>query len=77
MNYEEDVRVVCSTIFKVGIDSIEMQSTPESIDNWDSFNTLKLFETLENKYEIMFEFDELVKVKCVADIVELVRQKKL
>lgn len=52
----------------VDIDKITDQSTPETLENWDSFNGLVLVDELEKAYQVSFTMDEIMDVKSVTDI---------
>lgn len=47
---------------------IDDESGPETIENWDSFRGLVLFEELETKFNVKFNLNELLNVKKVKDI---------
>jgi len=54
--------------FCVPVNSINEQSNPETIENWDSFNGLVLVDKLESEYDIKFTLEEIENVKNIADI---------
>jgi acyl carrier protein len=41
------------------------ESTPETIENWDSFRGLVLFKKLETKFEVKFTLNELLNIKKI------------
>lgn len=50
------------------VTDIDDESTPETIENWDSFRGLVLFEELETKFEVKFSLNELLNIKKIKDI---------
>ena len=50
------------------VTGINEESTPETIENWDSFRGLVLFEELETKFEVKFTLNELLHIKKIKDI---------
>lgn len=52
----------------VDVSKISDQSSPETLENWDSFNGLVLVDALEKVYDLSFTMDEILDVKNVADI---------
>ena len=50
------------------VTDIDDESTPETIENWDSFRGLVLFEELETKFEVKFTLNELLNIKKIKDI---------
>ncbi|MGH9974716.1 MAG: acyl carrier protein [Nitrososphaeraceae archaeon] len=53
---------------EVQVTDINDESTPETIENWDSFRGLVLFEELETKYKVKFTLNELLNIKKIKDI---------
>lgn len=47
---------------------INDQSSPETIERWDSFNGLVLVDELEAEFKIKFTLDEVLDVRNVGDI---------
>jgi acyl carrier protein len=52
----------------VPISRINDESSPETIENWDSFHGLILADELETQFSVKFVLDDLTSVKKVADI---------
>ena len=50
------------------VTDIDDESTPETIENWDSFRGLVLFEELETKFEVKFTLNELLNIKKIKDM---------
>jgi len=59
---------VISKVFSVQISEINDESSPETIESWDSFNGLILVDELESNFNIKFSVSEIVDVKNVKDI---------
>ena len=59
---------IISRVFNVPISEINDQSGPETIETWDSFNSLVLVDELESEFNIKFSVAEIVDVKDVSDI---------
>jgi acyl carrier protein len=47
---------------------INYNSSPETIENWDSFNGYVLLDELESEFKVKFSIEEVTNVKTVADI---------
>jgi acyl carrier protein len=52
----------------IPISRINDESSPESIETWDSFHGLVLLDDLETTFNVKFTIDEVVSTKTVADI---------
>ena len=55
--------------------NIEISSSNESIDNWDSFSHMDLILSLENEFEITFTNDEIVEMLNIKKIFEILKTK--
>jgi len=52
----------------VNVSEITDESSPETIQSWDSFNSYVLLDELESEFKTQFTIDEVVNTKNVADI---------
>ena len=59
---------IISKVMDIPISEINDESSPESIESWDSFNSYVLLDELETEFKIEFSIDEVVETKNVADI---------
>ena len=65
---ENKLYQLIADVFSINISDVNDQSSPESIDDWDSFNGYVLLDELETKFNVKFSLDEVIDVKNVADI---------
>ena len=59
---------IISKVFSVPISEINDESSPETIESWDSFNGLILVDELESNFNVKFSVSEIIDVKHVKDI---------
>ena len=59
---------IISKVFSIPISEINDESSPETIESWDSFNGLILVDELESNFNIKFSVSEIIDVKNVKDI---------
>lgn len=62
------LKKILSKVLGVKEINIDDNSSPDNIENWDSFNGLMLVSELENEFKISFTIDEVINVKKVGDI---------
>lgn len=62
------VEEVIAKVLQIDPSGITDASSPNDIENWDSFNGLLLVAELEKTFNISFSFDEIIVVKNVGDI---------
>jgi acyl carrier protein len=59
---------IIANVMEVEVTEIDDESGPETIENWDSFRGLILFEELESKFDVKFTLNELLKITKIRDI---------
>ena len=64
----EKLLTLLSGVFKVDARVINDETSPENIDTWDSFNTLKMITVIEKEFKITLPLEDVVKIKSVKDI---------
>jgi acyl carrier protein len=55
-------------VMDVPVSQITEQSSPETIETWDSFHGLVLLDELETTFNVKFTLDEVLSTKTVSDI---------
>ena len=59
---------IISEVMNIPISQINDESSPETIESWDSFNGLILVDERESNFNIKFSVSEIIDVKNVKDI---------
>ena len=59
----EDVNAIVAKVFSLPESEITDESSPETIESWDSFNGLVLGDELETHFKIKFSISEITDVK--------------
>ena len=59
---------VIARILNVPVTEINDESSPETIETWDSFNSLMLADELESEFNISFNLEEVIDSPNVASI---------
>tara|TARA_Y100000590_G_scaffold401389_1_gene486207 strand:+ start:5713 stop:5952 length:240 start_codon:yes stop_codon:yes gene_type:complete len=59
---------IIGKVFSIYVDHVSDDSSPETIESWDSFNGLVLVDELENHFNVKFTLSEIADVKNVSDI---------
>ncbi len=57
-----------SKVLEVPKSQLSDKSTPELIENWDSYNGLLLVDELESEFKVKFSVEEVFDVHSIADI---------
>ena len=64
----EKLHSIISKVFSVPISEINDESSPETIESWDSFRGLVLVDKIESNFNVKFSISEIIDVKNVKDI---------
>ena len=59
---------IVSKVFSVPIAEINDNSSPETVENWDSIHGLALVDALETEFNIQFSLSEITDVQNMSDI---------
>jgi acyl carrier protein len=57
---ENRIKKVMSDVFDIDIESINNDSSPDNIENWDSLKHMNLIVALEEEFEIEFDDEAIV-----------------
>jgi acyl carrier protein len=70
----ERVRSIASDIFGVRADSITAESSPETIENWDSMQHLNLVLAIEETFGVQLEPEDIEQMKNIGAVAALVEK---
>jgi len=70
----EQVRSVASDIFGLPPDKITAESSPETIENWDSLQHLNLVLAIEEKFGVQLEPEDIEQMKNIGAVAALVEK---
>jgi len=71
----ERVRNIVSDIFGIPADKITAESSPETIENWDSMQHLNLVLAIEEKFGVQLEPEDIEGMKTIGAVAALVEKK--
>ena len=70
----QQVRSIASDIFGVPADKITAESSPETIENWDSMQHLNLVLAIEEKFAVQLEPEDIERMKNIGAVAALVER---
>jgi acyl carrier protein len=70
----DQVRGIASDIFGVPTDRITAESSPETIENWDSMQHLNLVLAIEEKFGVQLEPEDIEQMKNIGAVAALVEK---
>ena len=62
---------IISKVLNVSLSEIHDESSPESIESWDSFMGYVLLDEIEKAFNVKFSLDESLEIKNVGDFKKL------
>ena len=68
------LKELLAKVLNIDAESINDESSPETISSWDSFNGLMLVSELEGNFNVKFTMEEVLAVKKVSDIREALKR---
>jgi len=72
----DDVRRVLADVFGVDPGRVGPDSSPDTIEGWDSVQHMNMVIALEQEFAVRFTPEEIEEAVSVAAIAELVRRKQ-
>jgi acyl carrier protein len=69
------VQDLVAQVFGIPVDQVRPESTPETIDTWDSLQHLNLVLALEQEFHVQFTPEEIEQLQSVELISMLVEEK--
>jgi len=69
------VRRVAADVLETSADKITLDSSPETIETWDSVHHLNLVLALEQEFDLQFEPEEIDQMKDVRHVLEILGSK--
>lgn len=58
----EKIKQIMSAVFDVPVEDIRENSSPDTIEKWDSLNHLNLVVSLEEEFSIRFSDEEILEM---------------
>lgn len=72
----DELRQIVADVFDVPVESVTPESSPETIESWDSLTHLNLMLSLEQAFEASFSPDEMAELTSVAKIAEAIEKQQ-
>ena len=70
----EKLYEIVANVFNVELSKIIDETSPENLEQWDSFNFYVLLDEIENQFSITFNLDETLEIKKIGDFKQLLEK---
>lgn len=59
---EDRIKNIMGTVFNIPVDEINNESSPDTIESWDSLKHISLVVALEDEFRVEFSTDEIAEM---------------
>jgi acyl carrier protein len=56
------IKNIMASVFEVSVDDINDESSPDTIENWDSLRHMNLITVLEEEFDIRFNEEQITEM---------------
>lgn len=74
---EEQVKEIMASVFEVDKNQITADTTPQSLENWDSLRHINLVVALEEAFEVEFDEEEIADMISYKLVLHFLKEKKV
>tara|TARA_Y100001970_G_C14121241_1_gene796423 strand:- start:674 stop:910 length:237 start_codon:yes stop_codon:yes gene_type:complete len=75
MSIKTEVTNILIAILNVPSSVITLDSSPETIENWDSLKHIKIISALEEEYSLEFSDEEILEMLVFSSMINLIEKK--
>ncbi len=72
---EERTRKVVAEVFGLPLENVTLETSHETIEDWDSLNVLNVLMSIEGEFDVTITPEEVANFVSVKKIVDLLRAK--
>lgn len=66
---------IVARIMGVPVDAVNLESSPETLENWDSLRHMKLILAIEESLGVQFSDEDIVSIRNVQDLLARVEAR--
>ncbi len=66
------VLAMAASVFEIQADRLKMETSPDTLDNWDSLNHLKLITAIETEFGIRLPMSVVLEIDSIRSLVRAV-----
>ncbi len=63
----DKLKQIVARTFNVNNERINDETSPENLEEWDSFNFYVLIDEIENGFNMKLDLDEILEIKKIGD----------
>lgn len=66
---------IVSQVMEIPLEQLNEESSPDTIETWDSLKHMNLILALEEEFDVAFSDEEIIELLSVEIIVETLKEK--
>ena len=67
---------VAASVFEVDVDDLGLDTSPETLDSWDSLNHLRLITAIETSFGVHLSMQAVMGIDTIKALIETVEKLK-
>ncbi|MCK5218436.1 acyl carrier protein [bacterium] len=72
---DDKIKNIMAVVFEIPVGQINDESSPDTIESWDSISQMALVVAIEEEFELEFCDDEIVEMMNMKLIKQIIREK--
>ena len=72
----DQIRTMASDLFGVPAERLSADSSPQTLENWDSIQHLNLVLAIEEKFGLQLSPEEIEQMKTIGETAKLIESKR-
>ena len=73
----EKLYQIISKVFNVDDSKINDETSPENLEEWNSFNFYVLLDEIENEFNMKFDLNETLEIKKIGDFKKIFQKHRI
>jgi acyl carrier protein len=69
--------MIVSQVMNVPVEALSVDSSPDTVENWDSLKHMNLILALEEEFNVTFSDEDIVQLLSVEIIIETLKEIEL
>jgi len=74
MEIDEKVKSIVAQVMEVPVDSVREDSSPDTIEAWDSLKHMNLVLALEQSFDVTFSEEQITEIESVELIIATLKE---
>ncbi len=70
----EKIYQIVANVFNIDFSKINDETSPENLEEWDSFNFYVLLDEIEKQFSTNFDLDETLEIKKIGDFKKILEK---